>query len=513
MHKQALPPSTKVPQGEGRLALGFFFLAGGSCIECALGDEINSSGPAPRQPEPGVRLDHLRLFMKQSAVRFLLVCCLLLPTAPAGANPPPENSAGTPWVEWDRSTEHIVSAANDPGAAYPRAKQLSNGEILLAYHHDGGVGDYGAGVTLRKSRDGGATWYQTQEIERPAERGFWGFSNPDVIELGSGHLLLVSAARGKPGRFSGDWFAAEGRHSGLRLRFSDDYGATWSAPRMIAAGRGRVWEPSIVRLPGGEIEIFYANESPELEVEGSSQCIESIRSPDGGQTWTSPSIISEDPGCRNGMPAALALSNGHVVCGQEVVGRATSPWIADTVEGETRDYHLAQNQYDFGAAPFLARAPDGSTLLAFHSQLLQAASFKRLPMAWMFSQIYVQRGDAEAGNFGPASCPWPKAEPGTGAFFPSLLVMKGGTLVALASFITVHPNRTSSTVVRWIKGKMTTAAAGKPTPMTAAAATRPEESGLMATSPAAEPPPPRAAAEYRYGPPPEDDAGKTGAGN
>ncbi len=455
--------------------------------------------------------------MKQAAVGFLLVCCLLPRVATAGTNLVPESASVAPWVEWDRTSERVVSAANDPGAAYPRAKQLSDGEILLAYHHDGGVGDYGAGVTLRKSRDGGATWFQTTEIERPAERGFWGFSNPDFIELGPGRLLLVSAARGKPGRSSGDWFVAEGRHSGLRLRFSADYGATWSAPRMIAAGRGRVWEPSIVRLPGGEIEIFYANESPDLEAEGSSQCIESIRSLDGGQTWTTPSIVSEDPGCRNGMPAALALSNGHVVCGQEVVGRATSPWIADTVHGETQDYHLAQNQYDFGAAPFLARAPDGTTLLAFHSQLQQPPAFKRLPMAWMFSQIYVQRGDAEAGNFGPASCPWPKIEQGTGAFFPSLMVMNGGTVVAMASFITVHPNRTCSTVVRWIKGKLTAAAAAgtKPLQIAAAGAGRPEEKSLLATSPAAEPAPtvpPPTAAEYKYGPPPDDGTSKAGAG-
>ena len=450
--------------------------------------------------------------MKRPVVGFLLVYCLLPRLTTAGTNSTPEGTSATPWVEWDRASERIVSAANDPGAAYPRAKQLSDGEILLAYHHDGGVGDYGAGVTLRKSRDGGATWYQTLEIERPAERGFWGFSNPDFIELGNGHLMLVSAARGKAGRSSADWFVAEGRHSGLRLRFSDNYGATWGAPRMIAAGRGRVWEPSIVRLPGGEIEIFYANESPDLEAEGSSQCIESIRSLDGGQTWTTPSIVSEDPGCRNGMPAALALSNGHVVCGQEVVGRATSPWIADTVHGETQDYHLAQNQYDFGAAPFLAHAPDGSTLLAFHSQLLQAPAFKHLPMAWMFSQIYVQRGDAEAGNFGPASCPWPKIEQGTGAFFPSLMVMNGGTLVAMASFITVHPNRTSSTVVRWVKGKlMPAAAAGKPLPIIAATATRPEEKSFPTAEPAPTVPP-RNGAEYKYGPPPDDDAGKTGAG-
>ena len=132
----------------------------------------------------------------------------------------------------------------------------------------------------------------------------------------------------------------------------------------------------------------------------------------------------------------------------------TSPWIADTLRGRTEDYHLAQDQYNFGGAPFLTRARDGGTLLAFHSQCLQAPAFKNLPGAWMFSQVYVQHGDAEALHFGPASCPWPVPNGHSGAFFPSLMTMKDGTLVAMASFITVHPDRTASTVVRWIKGRM-----------------------------------------------------------
>ena len=420
----------------------------------------------------------------------------------------PAPAPGGSWIEWDRASERIVSAPGDAGAAYPRAKQLSNGEILLAYHAGGGLGDFGAWVTLRRSRDGGATWYQTQRIDGPSERGFFGFCNADFIELGGGRVMLVCAARGRALPYARDGFVSECQHGGLRVRFSNDYGSTWGPPRMIAGGRGRLWEPSIARLPGGELQIFYANESADLQVEGSRQCIESIRSQDDGKTWSAPVVVSEDPGCRNGMPAALTLGNGHVVCVQEVVGLKTSPWIADTVRGRTGGYHLAQNKYDFGAAPFLARAPDGGTLLAFHSQYLQTPEFKRVPMSWMFSHIYVQHGDADADNFGVASCPWPEIGANTGSFFPSLMVMNGGTLVAMASFITVHPDRTTSTVVHWIKGKMT----GSPVkslpgklvavpPSTTAQATVLTE---PVTASSATPSPVRKA-EYRYGPPPGDE--------
>ncbi len=357
------------------------------------------------------------------------------------------------WIEWDRASDHVVSSAHDTGAACPKARQLSNGDILLVYHHGESYGNCGSRVTLRKSRDQGATWYQTQEVESP-ERGFWGFSNPDVIELGHGRLMLVTAARGKADPDSRNGFLDECRRSGLRLRFSDDDGTTWGPPRLIAAGRGRVWEPAIARLPGGELQIFYAIESPALMVDGSTQCIEFIRSTDGGQKWSAPGLISREGGCRNGVPNVLPLNNGHVVCAQEVVGMATSPWLVDILGGRVQHFHLAQNQYEFGGAPFLARAPDGGTLLAFHSQCRQSAYLKQFSGAWLFSDIFVQRGDAEAKNFGPASSPWPTFNELSGAFFPSLLVTKDGTVVVLASFIHANPDRTTNTTVRWIKGRL-----------------------------------------------------------
>ena len=361
---------------------------------------------------------------------------------------------GADWVEWDHASDRVVSAAHDTGAACPKARQLSDGEVLLTYHHGESFGNCGSRVTVRRSRDGGATWFQSQEVESP-ERGYWGFSNPDVVELGRGRLLLVTAARGRADADSASGFLDECRRSGLRLRFSEDFGATWGPPRAVAVGQGRVWEPAVARLPGGELQIFFATEAPGMMTEGSTQCIEFVRSTDGGQKWSAPALISREPGCRNGVPNVLPTSDGHVLCAQEVVGMNTSPWIVDTLGGKVRRYGLAQNQYEFGGAPFLARAPDGSTLLAFHSQCRQSAYLRQFSGAWLFSDIFVQRGDAEGRNFGPASVPWPTYNELSGAFFPSLLVLKDGTLVAMASFIHANPDGKTSTVVRAIRGRLT----------------------------------------------------------
>ena len=447
--------------------------------------------------------------MPSPVVRLFLVgLALALPTTrPARAADP-----GTSWVTWDHASEHVISTSNQIGAAAPRARELSNGEVLLVYHYGEILGNCGSRVAVRRSRDGGATWFSTREVDGP-EKGFWGFSNPDFIELGKGRLMLVSAARGRADPRATDTFLSECRHSALRVRFSNDYGATWGAPRMIVAGRGRVWEPSVVRLPGGELQIFYANESPDLQEDGASQCIEVVRSVDGGLSWSAPTLVSEQRNCRPGMPSALVLGNGHVLCGQEVVGLTSSPWLADTLHGRTQDYHLAQNQYDFGAAPFLARAPDGGTLLAFHSQCRQTAYLKQSPGSWLFSDIFVQRGDADAERFGPASCPWPTVDGLAGAFFPSLLVLRDGTLVVMASFITVHPDRSISTVIRWIKGRMTPAevrpagqvAAALP-PVRKAEPIPSSDTKLLSTAL------PRDDPEHKDTPPPARDGGRNRAG-
>src|SRR5688500_15701265 len=114
----------------------------------------------------------------------------------------PGVAAAADWITWDRSADRVVSHT-DKAAAYPRARRLSNGDILLGYHHGGGEGEYGTYVTLRRSRDGGKTWSDTRDIEQPEEPHFWGFSNVDFMELGGpGELVFVTAARGKaePGK-------------------------------------------------------------------------------------------------------------------------------------------------------------------------------------------------------------------------------------------------------------------------------------------------------------------------
>lgn len=369
------------------------------------------------------------------------------------------SAAAAEWITWDRATDRVVSHT-DKAAAYPRARRLSNGDILLGYHHGAGAGEYGESVTLRRSRDGGKTWVETRDIEGPEKPRFWGFSNVDFIELGNdGEMLFVTAARGKaePGK---NMFLSECERSELRLRFSRDYGATWGEPISLVRGRGRLWEPSLVRLPNGELEIYYACEAPDLRKNGrQDQRIEVVRSLDRGRTWTEPAEVSQHPGMRNGMPAAIVLANGRVACAQEMVRDKASPWISFTVQGKRVEEIVAQQSYDFGAAPALLRLPEDRVLLAFHSGFQRPPAPADAPVPWMFTSVWVQRGNAEAKDFGEGSQPWPSLDDRTGMFFPSLFMKDADTVVALASCITQPGDAASThTSVRWIEGKLQHAA-------------------------------------------------------
>lgn len=362
------------------------------------------------------------------------------------------------WITWDRTTDRVVSHT-DKAAAYPRGRRLSNGDILLGYHHGGGdAGEFGTYVTLRRSRDGGKTWPETRDVEGPEEPRFWGFSNVDFLEIGGsgGKMLLVTAARGKADPEDKDVFLSECENSELRLRFSADFGATWGEPTSVARGRGRVWEPSLVQLPSGELEIYYACEAPDLRRGGrQDQRIEIVRSLDRGRTWTKPAEVSQHPGARNGMPAAIVLRSGRVACAQEMVGEKSSPWISFTHRGKRVEETAPQHSYEFGAAPAMLRAPDDSVVLAFHSGFQKPPAPSGAPVPWMFTNVWLLRGNADAKHFGPGIQPWTDLGDREGLFFPALFMKDRDTIVALASHITQPADASSTrTTVRWIEGKL-----------------------------------------------------------
>lgn len=108
---------------------------------------------------------------------------------------------------------------------------------------------------------------------------------------------------------------SEDRRFGCRCVISTDNGATWSDPIVIYeghhTGEGGVWEPSFLELPSGEIHCYFADESDFMTT--SEQCISVCRSFDKGKTWSERSRVSFRAGARDGMPVPILTDAGEIV--------------------------------------------------------------------------------------------------------------------------------------------------------------------------------------------------------
>lgn len=105
------------------------------------------------------------------------------------------------------------------------------------------------------------------------------YANPDFIELNDGRILLAYQWRYKKGYND---LAHTNENCGVGIMTSSDGGRSWSKARSVY--RGRCWEPAMLQLPSGEIQMYIT--SSQNVVNGLS-CPRTvvIRSFDGGETW------------------------------------------------------------------------------------------------------------------------------------------------------------------------------------------------------------------------------------
>ncbi len=108
---------------------------------------------------------------------------------------------------------------------------------------------------------------------------------------------------------------SEDRKFGIRCVRSEDNGQTWSEPIFIFdgdhTGAQGCWEPSFLELPSGELHCYFANEY-DFPVTG-EQCISVSRSFDMGKTWSPAERVCFRPGTRDGMPVPILTEKGEII--------------------------------------------------------------------------------------------------------------------------------------------------------------------------------------------------------
>ena len=284
-------------------------------------------------------------------------------------------------------------------------------------------------VIWRQSQDAGVTWSEARTLAR------WDgghLANPELLALEEGVLLCFLNRRPDPN--SGHPYA-------IVVSRLEEGSKEWAEASVVytagsAFGDG-CWEPAAVRLPSGEIQLFFANEGPYRESD--EQEISLLRSRDGGRTWGGVERVGFRAGHRDGMPVPVLLADGGVAVAIEDNGLSGSfkpvilytsradAWRSGTVTGASaaRESALAEPlpAQTYAGAPYLRQMPGGETIL----------SFQRSDDGTMaHSRIVVAVGDSRARKFAGLTEPFPPT-PGAAQLWASLFVKDDRTVLALAT--------------------------------------------------------------------------------
>lgn len=328
-------------------------------------------------------------------------------------------------IEWGepRKISHDIY-----NAAYPRMIRLGGDTLLLAYH-GGPLNNTWDNIYYRKSYDLGETWSEVETLMADNDENYWGFANPEFLELRSGRILMAFTGRGKPD---------DNEHDNIQLMYSDDRGVTWSDPSIVSYGRA--WEPAMIQHPDGEILMFFSSEAQWWGVVDDDEVPQEILmmiSDDEGLSWTNKQSVAYTSGKRDGMPVPVVLREGKgLAFAIESVESSHAPYIlksslSNKFEDDTQvSRYLAAsvNLVDFGGAPYLIQLSSGETILSCHD-----TGGRTIGSDWMKNTMYVLIGDEEAENFENVSYPFPDLPANEGAYFNSICALDSHTIIALAS--------------------------------------------------------------------------------
>lgn len=356
-------------------------------------------------------------------------------------------------IGWDFSQESYINSG-----VYARVKKMQNGKLALVY-------SAGSDIYFATSGDGGYNWSSIRQVAHDS-KNIYNYTNSELIQLQNGTLMYAWNARPKDQNNPGGPYK-------IMAKYSIDNGYTWkNEQNLFIAGTTSnegCWEPSMVQLTSGELQVYFANE---YLVDNDKQNISMMRSFDNGTTWKTPVVVSFRSGSRDGMPVPLLLENGKdLIYAIEDNGlngsfkpviihtTLTDNWSSGTVSGNSpnrwpalsTNENLASNIY--AGAPYLIQLSTGETLLS-----IQSGEGRISPSSLDHALMQVYVGENTAQNFLCKSTPFPFLENSSAnVLWNSLCQINDSTVMAVSSISNLSINNGIWTVTGRIMKPLQTA--------------------------------------------------------
>jgi hypothetical protein len=359
--------------------------------------------------------------------------------------PPTDNSVPTVNILWDdasaRKISHDVYFAD-----YGRIHRAADGNLIIAYGCGPDANRTRTNIVIRRSTDNGSTWSAPQIVMNGiGQNNYSGFANPEILVMQNGWLMLAFEGKGKPD---------DNDHNNMQLLISKDNGLTWGDSKIVAKGRG--WEPGMIQLPDGEIEMFWSSEAKWWPSNDVQQEILLSRSKDNGTTWSVPVTVAYANGMRDGMPTPVILKdNKGMLFTIESIRDNKSPYVIWSSMAARWNYQtlgsaangrrwLATAENIFGAAPHIIQLPTGETLISFQADDGRGVSdFHKQTML-------VYRANSLAKNAVRISDPWLNLPTNEGSYY-SMLFLKDAQHVVL---VTTRSMADGHSEVWWKEGRL-----------------------------------------------------------
>ncbi|MBO7067178.1 MAG: exo-alpha-sialidase [Bacteroidaceae bacterium] len=324
-------------------------------------------------------------------------------------------------IFWDSRTPVKVFG----GGGYARVMELQDGRLIACC-------EWG-GIRISFSSNKGQTWREPTTIVTNTNN----VPNcvPDMIQLHDGTIIVAYNPRPST-PYTDD------RRFSIRLKRSTDNGRTWGQEIVVydAGSTPEVgcWEPCLLELPSGELQLYFADESPYDT--NADQQISVCRSFDKGLTWSTPACVSYRAGFRDGMPVPVLLQDSTTIAvAIEDNGWGYNDFVPTIVRNSlTRNWKsfvpasssLRTKAIDYnycpvatGGAPYLRVLPNGETVLSHQSPYNHSGK----------PDMYVYVGNKSARNFKAMSSPFPVPQDQS-ALWNSLAVIDTGVVVAVSGY-------------------------------------------------------------------------------